>query len=485
MKSRRGGRSGAPADASAAASQDGFRALPSVTEMLDHPALAAALAVPGRRGVVTECIRVEIDALREALRRKSGARPDASADHLAAAVLRRLDRDARPMPRALNATGVVLHSGLGRAPLARRAADALSAAAGYALLEVDRDQGERRARDTRCVALMRELTGAPAGLFVNNNAAATVLVLNTVARGKQVVCSRGEMVEIGGSFRIPEVMEASGCALVAVGATNKTHLGDYEAAIGPETGALLVVHTSNYKIVGFTEHPTLEQICALGRARGVPVIHDLGSGSILQPAELGIGDEPPVAASVRAGADLVTLSGDKLLGGPQAGIILGREDLVRRCRTNPLARAFRIDKLRVAAMEATLELFLDPHALGREHSVTAMLRATPDSLRPRAEALRAAIRERAPQGLSAEVVPCESEAGSGALPALAIPSVGVAIEQAAAAPDLFARQLRLEPTPLFAVVRAGRVILDVRTLSDAEVPLAAEVVAAAFRALSG
>jgi L-seryl-tRNA(Ser) seleniumtransferase len=485
MKSRRDGRPDAHAKASPGAADDALRALPSVTEMLEHPALAAALAAPGRRGVVTECIRAEIEAVRAGLRRKSGARPDASAGAVAAAVLARIERDARPMPRALNATGVILHSGLGRAPLAPRASAAVAAAAaGYSLLEVDREEGQRRARDTRSVALMRELTGAEAGLFVNNNAAATVLILNTVARGRQVVCSRGEMVEIGGSFRIPDVMEASGCELVSVGTTNKTHLGDYESAIGPKTGALLVVHTSNYKIVGFTERPGLAEICALGKARGVPVVHDLGSGSILKPEELGVGDEPPVSASVRAGADLVCLSGDKLLGGPQAGIILGRKELVERCRNNPLARAFRIDKLRIAAMEATLELFLDPRALGREHSVTRMLAASPDSLRPRAEALRRAIVEQAPAGLVAEVAPCESEAGSGALPALAIPSLAVALTHPAAPPDALARALRLEPTPLFSVVRAGRVLLDVRTLDDGDVAPAAAVVAAALRRLS-
>lgn len=484
MKSRRGAGSDPQAGAPGPAAGSAFRTIPSVTEILEHPGLADALRTPGRRGVVTDCIRAELDAAREVLRHKSSWPRVPGSEAIVARVLERLARDARPLPRALNATGVILHSGLGRAPLAPRAAAAVADAAGYALLEVDRDRGARRARDTRCGALIRELTGAKGALFVNNNAAATVLILNTLARGREVVCSRGEMVEIGGSYRIPEVMEASGCRLVSVGTTNKTNLRDYEAAIGPDCGALLVVHTSNYKIVGFTERPSLDEICALGRARGIPVVHDLGSGSILNPGELGVGDEPPVSASVRAGADLVCMSGDKMLGGPQAGIILGRDDLVDKCRDNPLARAFRIDKLRVAAMEATLELFLDPRSLTDGHPVVAMLRATPESLRPRAEALRASIAARLPAGWRVEITPAEAEAGSGALPALAIPSLAVAIEHPATPADLVARALRLEPTPLFSVVRAGRVILDVRTLSDADVPLASETVGSAVRRLS-
>jgi L-seryl-tRNA(Ser) seleniumtransferase len=481
MKSRRGDRPDAKSAAPAGDVSGALSAIPSVTEMLEHPALQPALGARGQRGVVVECIRAELDRLRAGLRRKTAAPGDLRADAVAGAVLARLERDFRPLPRALNATGVVLHSGLGRAPLAARAAQAAArAAAGYSLLEVDREEGRRRPRDTRCVALMRRLSGAEDGLFVNNNAAATVLILNTLARGREVVCSRGEMVEIGGSFRIPDVMEASGCQLVSVGTTNKTHLDDYASAITPRCGALLVVHTSNYKIVGFTEHPPLAEVCALGRARGIPVVHDLGSGSVLKPEDLGIGDEPPVEASLRAGADLVCMSGDKLLGGPQAGIILGRADLVARCRANPLARAFRIDKLRIAAMEATLEIFLDPRELSREHPTTAMLRATPETLRPRAEALRAALLARAPAGLRAEVVEADSEAGSGALPALAMPSLAVAIEHPAGPPDVIARALRLEPVPLFAVVRAGRVLLDVRTLADGEIDEAAAVAASAL-----
>jgi L-seryl-tRNA(Ser) seleniumtransferase len=465
---------GTPQDPSAL-----LRRLPAVQVVLEDPATAALAAAPGRRGLVLEAVRKELDAARAAL--LSGDRtspPDAAEIGRGAAA--RLRAAERPLPRVLNATGVILHSGLGRAPMPEPAIAAANDAGRYCLLEVDRERGERRARDTRCIELMKRLTGAEAGLVVNNNAAATVLILATLARGREVVCSRGELVEIGGSYRIPEVMEASGCTLTAVGATNKTHLKDYERAIRPTTGALLIVHTSNYRIVGFSERPALEEIVALGRSRGLPVVHDLGSGSLLGPEALGLGDEPPISASLAAGADLVCLSGDKLLGGPQAGIILGRADLVRACREHPLARAFRVDKARIAALEAVLELFLDPRSLDHTHPVTAMLRASPEALRPRAERLAARLRAAAPTA-AAEVVPCASEAGSGALPALPIPSTGVAVASPGRRPDELARALRAAPVALFTVIREDRVLLDVRTLTDAEADEAADVVAAELR----
>jgi L-seryl-tRNA(Ser) seleniumtransferase len=248
---------------------------------------------------------------------------------------------------------------------------------------------------------------------------------------------------------------------------------------------LLVVHTSNYRIVGFSERPTLDEIVALGRKHGLPTIHDLGSGSILGPEALGLGDEPPVSASLKSGADLVCLSGDKLLGGPQAGIILGRKDLVAKCREHPLARAMRIDKLRVAALEATLELFTDPKALDLVHPVTSMLRATPEALRPRAEALARAFKAAAPPDATVDVVACVSEAGSGALPALPIPSVGAAIAKKGVGADAMARALRDAPTAVFTVIRDDRVVLDVRTLTDAEAVEAGTIAGETLRGLGG
>ncbi len=458
-----------------------LRRLPSIQQLLERPEIEAQAQVPGKRGLVVMSAREEVEACRRAILSGRATEDDVSLASVSGRLLQRLNRDGRPLPRVLNATGVILHSGLGRAPLAPSVLDTLRSQGPYSLLEVDRERGERRARDTRCVTMLKALTGAEDGLVVNNNAAATVCILHALARKREVICSRGEMVEIGGSFRIPEVMEASGCELVSVGATNKTHIEDYARAIGPNTAALLVVHTSNYRIVGFTERPSLREIAELGHAHGLVVIHDLGSGSLLSPEALGIGDEPPVSASLEAGADVVCLSGDKMLGGPQAGIILGRSALVKECRSSPLARAFRIDKLRVAALEATLTLFLDPKTLDLTHPVTDMLRRKPADLRTRAEALVRAVAGCCPRDTVATIVPTDSEAGSGALPALPIPSLAVAITSPRMSPDALARALRLEPTPLFTKTRDGHVLLDVRTLADDEVELAATVLASALR----
>jgi len=446
-----------------------LRQLPKVDALLEGAALAELIAQRGR-GLVTFHVRRTIDAYRARLLNGgdgSPSAPDISGDAVTRAVMDSLAKDGEPLPRVLNGTGVILHSGLGRAPVAPEAVEAAQRAAGYSLLEVDRRAGDRHARDSRADELLCRITGAESALVVNNNAAATLLILTTLADGHEVVCSRGEMVEIGGSFRIPDVMEASGCELVAVGTTNKTHLADYERAITERTGALLVVHTSNYRIVGFTSSPPLAEISALAHERGMPCIHDLGSGSILSPEELGRGDEPPVSASFADGADVVCMSGDKLLGGPQAGIILGSKELVDRMRHHPLARALRIDKMTVAALEATLQLFLDKDSLRERHPVTRMLTEEPDALRPRAEALATYIREHAPAGTKAEVIDICSETGSGALPTLQIPSIAVAVTGSMKPNDL-ARALREQHPAVFTRIHDDRVCLDVRTLLPGE-----------------
>ncbi len=462
---------------------DLLKRVPAVAVLLEVPELAADAAVPGARGTVTDAIRAELDALRRRLLTKSADAADLDPAVIAGRVRKRLARDFRPLPRMINATGVILHSGLGRAPLPEAAMRALSAMGHYHLLEVDREKGDRRARDTRCSAMLQALTGAEAALVVNNCAAATVLMLQAVAQGREVVCSRGEMVEIGGSFRIPEVMEASGCRLVSVGATNRTRAEDYEAAIGPSTAAFLVVHTSNYRVVGFTGSPSLADLVRIGAKHGIPVMHDLGSGSILGPEELGVGDEPPASASIAAGADLVCMSGDKLLGGPQAGIILGKKAWVDRCRRAPMARAMRIDKLRIAALEATLELFLDRKTLDATHPVTAMVRATPETLRPRAESMARALRASCPAETRIDVVASEAEAGSGALPALPIPSLAVTVSHPRTSADALSRALRDVPVGVFSVIRDGRVQLDARTVADDDVATLAASVAEAFENL--
>jgi L-seryl-tRNA(Ser) seleniumtransferase len=461
-----------------------LRLLPAVEKVLEQEGLRPVIAGRGR-GVVTRHIRATLDELRERiLRRPPLPSPeDLTAPAVALAAIQHLQKEGQPLPKVINGTGVILHSGLGRAPLPACAAEAIARACGYALLEVDRDQGERRARDTRADVLLCSLSGAESALVVNNNAAATLLILNTLASGREVVCSRGELVEIGGSFRIPDVMEASGCRLVAVGTTNKTHLDDYARAITGQTAALLVVHTSNYRIIGFTSAPGLEEIAALAHRHGLPLIHDLGSGSLLSPEELGLGDEPPVGRSFEKGADVVCLSGDKLLGGPQAGIILGRREFVERMRKNPLARAIRIDKMTVAALEATLPLFLDKDRLQKQHPVVRMLTTPAEDLRPRAEALVAEVRREAPPGVKAEVVRVTSEAGSGALPTLQIPSLAAAIS-CPAGPDDLARRLRHCVPSVFTRIIDDRVCLDLRTLFPGEETEAAQLIINTLREIS-
>ena len=454
-----------------------LRQLPKVDTVLDSEPLAALVTEQGR-GLVAYHVRRTLDALRTSLLNGGGAAPQLDLASVSTAVAKSLHRDA-PLPRVLNATGVILHSGLGRAPMAPSATAAITRAGGYSLLEVDRAKGARHARDSRAAAILCELTGAEDALVVNNNAAATLLILSTIAGGLEVICSRGEMVEIGGSFRIPDVMEASGCKLVAVGTTNKTHLEDYERAITEQTGALLVVHTSNYRIVGFTSSPPLSEISKLSHERGLPCIHDLGSGSLLSPEELGMGDEPPVGKSLSDGADVVCMSGDKLLGGPQAGIILGTKDLVGRMRRHPLARALRVDKMAVAALEATLALFLDRDRLVENHPVTRMISQPIDALRPRAEALATAIRAGVPEGAEVEVISITSETGSGALPTLQIPSVAVALK-GPRSPDSLARALRENHPAVFTRIHEDRVCLDVRTLLPGEAEEAAAIVVAAL-----
>jgi L-seryl-tRNA(Ser) seleniumtransferase len=457
---------------------DALRRIPAVDRLLAVPELHGAMESRGR-ALVTFAARQVLQELRGELQQGSHS-SDVSLDAITRRVLRRLATEHTPLPRVLNGTGVILHSGLGRAPLAPATSAAIERARSYALLEVERNEGERHARDARAGALLKELTGAEAALVVNNNAAATLLILDTLGRGREVICSRGELVEIGGSFRIPEVMEASGARLIAVGATNKTHRADYERALSSETAALLVVHTSNYRILGFAEQPPLAELAELAHARGLPLIHDLGSGSLLGPEELGVGDEPPVRQSLAAGADVVCMSGDKLLGGPQAGIILGKRALIDRMRKSPLARAVRVDKFTIAALEATLQLFLDKPSLKQRHPVTRMLMAKPEDLLPDAELLRRELLE-CPR-LRVEVVDIDSETGSGALPTLKLPSVAVALSTSLA-PQRLARLLRQQDPALFTRVSNERVCVDLRTVLPGEVPLVAAVVRTALASL--
>jgi L-seryl-tRNA(Ser) seleniumtransferase len=358
----------------------------------------------------------------------------------------------------INATGVVLHTNLGRAPLAdeaRRAIDAV--ASGYSNLEYDLGKGARGSRHDHLRHLLRELTGAEDALVVNNNAAATVLGLAALATGKQIVVSRGELIEIGGSFRLPEILALSRGVLVEVGTTNKTHRKDYEAAIGPDTGLLLKVHRSNFAIVGFTAEVGPEEVVAIGRARGVATMIDLGSGMLVDRTLQrlwGLPDEPTVAECVASGADLVTFSGDKLLGGPQAGIAVGKAAAVEAARKHPLMRALRPDKLTLAALHATLSLYRDG-TLERVPAVR-MIAQPPETLRKRAEVLAGR--------LGGTVESCTSTVGGGAMPTAELPSFAVTMSE----PEALDRKLRGAAVPVIARIEDGRLWLDVRTIADDE-----------------
>jgi L-seryl-tRNA(Ser) seleniumtransferase len=376
-------------------------------------------------------------------------------------VARARERLRPSLRRVLNATGVVVHTNLGRAPLAPAARAAVAAAAeGYSNLELDLATGERGSRHAHVEALLREVTGAQAALAVNNCAAAVLLAAAALAGpGREVVVSRGQLIEIGGGFRIPEVVAQAGARLVEVGTTNRTRLGDYAAALGERTGAILRAHPSNFRTLGFTEEVEIEALCGLG----VPVVDDVGSGVLADDVEL-LADEPAVRRSVRAGAAVVCFSADKLLGGPQGGVMVGTHDAIAVCRRHPLARAVRIDKLSLAALEATLALYRDPELARAELPVLAMLDADAPALEARARRLA--------ESCGGEVVASTAKVGGGALPLLELPGPAVAVELALAAP------LRAGDPPVVGRIADGRLLLDVRTLTDEE----AERTAAAVRA---
>jgi len=422
-----------------------LRDLPSVDELaraVDDP-----LAVDAARVVLARA-REEIDA---------GFEPRDLAGRLTA----ELAAARRPaLRRVLNATGVVLHTNLGRAPLGPAALERVQEVGrGYSNLEYDVDEGTRGSRQDHVAGLLRRLTGAEAALVVNNNAAAVLLALAALAAGREVVVSRGELIEIGDGFRIPDVLARSGARLVEVGTTNRTRSADYERAIGDETALLLRVHQSNFRVVGFTEQPRIAELAAVARRHGLPLLDDLGSGVL---AELP--DEPSAREGLAAGADLVSFSGDKLLGGPQAGIVVGRAELVEQLRRHPLQRALRADKLTLAALEGTLALYLDPDRALREIPVLRMLHEPVDAVRGRAERLARIV-----DGTIEETV---GRVGGGALPLAELPSFACALEEELAAP------LRRAEPAVIGIVRDGRLLLDCRTLTDAEVDEVSDAVRA-------
>jgi L-seryl-tRNA(Ser) seleniumtransferase len=401
-----------------------------------------------------------IDAARRVLvRAREEVREGFEPGDLVERVEREVAAARRPaLRRTLNATGVLVHTNLGRAPLPEAALERIGEVGrGYSNLEYDLTSGTRGSRQDHVAVLLRRLTGAEAALVVNNNAAAVLLALAALADGREVVVSRGELIEIGDGFRIPDVLERSGARLVEAGTTNRTGASDYERAVGGDTALLLRVHQSNFRVVGFTELPSVAELAAVARRHDLPLVQDLGSGVLVDVA-----DEPSVSASLGAGADLVCFSGDKLLGGPQAGIVLGRADVVERLRGHPLQRALRADKLTLAALEGTLGLYLDPERALRDVPVLRMLLEPADAVRARAERLAGLV--------DGDVEETVARVGGGALPLAALPSFACAVEEELAAP------LREGEPPVVGIVRDGRLLLDCRTLTDGEVDEVAQVV---------
>ena len=447
--------------------------------MIDDPSLAATIAERGYRAVVEE-VRRAIDEARGRILGGDTARTEIP--ELAAQVVGRLRVDRRTLRPVLNLTGILLNTGLGRAPLAAEALDAIAEVArGYCNLEFDLVDGGRGHRTSGVAALLCEITGAEAAAVVNNNAGATILALRALANGREVVVSRGQLVEIGGSFRLPEIFEVSGARLREVGTTNKTRLADYERAIGPETAAILRVHPSNYRVVGFTEEVGIGDLVGLAHARGLSAIDDVGSGRLDESRPPIVGDEPSAAAGIRAGADLVLFSGDKLLGGPQCGVLVGTREAVAKVEADPLMRALRVDKLTLAALEATLRLARDPGLGAAKIPLWAALAVPVEVLRARAEGLAEAIR--AGSGCAASAVETVAYLGGGSMPGREVPSAGVRIGPPfpAAAPSeaALAATLRRGDPAVVGRVQAGALWLDLRACPARDDP---EIVAALHRA---
>ncbi|MEO8077836.1 MAG: L-seryl-tRNA(Sec) selenium transferase [Acidobacteriota bacterium] len=451
-----------------------MRLIPSIEQLRQRPALRDLEARYGRAAIV-DALRAEAAALRAQPQRPADSDAASVGETIEQAVAERLAIASIPsLRRVINATGVVLHTNLGRAPLARAAAARVAVlAAGYTNLEYDLERGERGRRDVHAERLLCRITGAAAAVVVNNNAAATLLVLAAMAQGREVVISRGELVEIGGGFRVPDVLAQSGAILREVGTTNRTRASDYAAAISERTALILRVHPSNFRIEGFTARASLAELVDLGRRFGVPVAEDVGSGYLaFDSAPAALGDEPLVARSIAAGVDVAMFSGDKLLGGPQAGIIAGTAAAISRIRQHPLMRALRVDKLTYAALEATLE----EYAAGRAHEtvpVARMLAQTADALGVRANALAAAV---SANGVTAAVLEGHSTVGGGSAPGSALPTRLVALTHPSLSATGLERHLRHQAVPVIARIEDGTVILDLRTVDPDDDALVADAV---------
>ncbi|MBW1734264.1 MAG: L-seryl-tRNA(Sec) selenium transferase [Deltaproteobacteria bacterium] len=456
-----------------------FRKLPGVDQLLGDPAVEKLL--PSHpKALVLKAINQILDGLREGIREGDIVEPgpELNPDSVVRKVVERVAIISLPSLRnVINATGVVVHTNLGRSILSQRVLDKFRPiGGGYSNLEYDLQTGRRGSRYVHVEDILRELTSAEAAMVVNNNAAAVLIALETLARDREVVVSRGQLVEIGGSFRIPDVMRKSGARMVEVGTTNKTHLKDYEEVIGPRTALLLKVHTSNFQVVGFTEEVPLSELSELGRQHGVPVMEDLGSGSLVDFSMLGLMREPTVQDALGQGADLVTFSGDKLLGGPQAGIILGRRDLVEAIRKNQLNRALRIDKLTLVALEETLRLYRDQRVALKEIPTLEMISKTYDSLAAKAERLYRMVSNLVTDKFSIELRDGFSRVGGGALPLQELKSRLLCLVPGTLSSHQLEARLRANTPPVITRLEKDRVVFDVRTVQEGELEMTARAI---------
>jgi len=448
-------------------SEQNFRRLPSVDEVLRSDNLQKCVALYSKN-LVTEIVRDVLTKVRAEIIERHVV--DTSVENIGALVKNYLKNMLKPsLKKIVNASGVVLHTNIGRAILCDEAIEALTIAASYPVnLELGLENGERGDRDSHLEDVLCRLTGAEAATIVNNNAAAVFLTLNTLAETKEVIISRGELVEIGGSFRIPAVIQKSGCKLIEVGTTNRTHPSDYISAITPDTALFLKAHTSNYRVIGFTSSVDLKELVKIGRRYSVPVIEDLGSGSLVDLSQFGLPGEPQVRESINAGADVVTFSGDKLLGGPQAGIIVGKREYLQRINKNPLKRALRVDKLTIAALEATLKLYLQPEVLSKNlPTLKFLIRPVSEIVLVADEASRL-LRQRLGKGYSVEIEDGESKIGSGSLPEEVIATKVISIVHKEIPPEkIFEMFLKNNP-PILGRVRKEKFLLDMRMIEKAD-----------------
>ena len=452
--------------------------LPSVDEYLKSPYGLEWLEKYNRKTVL-RAIRETIDARRKEI--IDGNDPDVSIDALSGDIgsaIRRLS--AYKLKPLINATGVVIHTNLGRSVLSDKAIENVTAiAAGYSNLEYEIANGKRGKRYSHLKDVLTEITGAEDAVVVNNNAAAVLICLDTFARGKEVIVSRGELVEIGGSFRVPDVMKSSGAILREVGTTNKTHPADYENALCGNTAMLMKVHQSNYKVIGFTEEVSIEDLSKLGREFRIPLVADVGSGNIINLEKYGIHGEPTVMNVIKAGADLVTFSGDKLLGGPQAGIIVGKKDLIQRIQKNPMLRAMRIDKMTFAALEATFMQYLDEEKAVRDIPTVRMLTEPVEAIKKRATKILNALKKSVSGHAKLDLIPDQSRAGGGSLPETDFPTFAISIRPLNIKLNMLEKNLRLGEPPVIARIKENSLLIDARTIEDREIKTLVKCIIAA------